>query len=85
MWHELALFGSTFFLVLLLGMQSLNTNRGHYKSAFITSFGIGASNLVLFKMVPGAGTSEIIAYLLGGPIGIVTAMWLHPRIHRKTR
>lgn len=82
MWPELALFGSTFLLVMLLGMQSLNTNRGHYQAAFITSFGIGTANLVLFKMVPDAGVSEIIAYLLGGPFGIITAMWLHPRITR---
>jgi hypothetical protein len=77
---ELALFASTFMLVMLLGMQSLNTNGGHYKAAFFTSFGIGASNLVLFKLAPDANTTEMAAYLLGGPFGILAAMWLHPKM-----
>lgn len=77
---ELTLFASTFVLVMLLGMQSLNTNNGHYVAAFITSFGIGASNLVLFKLAPDANTTEMLAYLLGGPFGILAAMWLHPKL-----
>ena len=77
---ELALFASTFMLVMLLGLQSLNVNNGHHWAAFITSFGIGASNLVLFKLAPDANTTEMLAYLLGGPLGILAAMWLHPRL-----
>jgi hypothetical protein len=77
---ELALFVSTFLLVMLLGLQSLNVNGGHYWAAFFTSFGIGASNLVLFKLAPDANTTEMLAYMLGGPFGILAAMWLHPRM-----
>lgn len=77
---ELALFASTFLLVMLLGLQSLNVNNGHRWSAFFTSFGIGASNLVLFKLAPDANTTEMAAYLLGGPFGILAAMWLHPKL-----
>lgn len=73
------LFVSTFILVFLLGFQSLNVNGGHYGAAFWTSFGIGVSNVVLYKLVPGAGASEVIAYLLGGPFGIVASMWCHRR------
>jgi hypothetical protein len=79
---ELALFASTFLLVMLLGLQSLNVNNGHHWAAFFTSFGIGASNLVLFKLAPEANTTEMAAYLLGGPLGILAAMWLHPRMAR---
>jgi hypothetical protein len=77
---EITLFASTFLLVMLLGVQSLNVNGGHYIAAFLTSFGIGASNLVLFKLAPDANTTEMIAYMLGGPGGILAAMWLHPRM-----
>lgn len=77
---ELALFASTFMLVMLLGLQSLNVNNGHHWAAFFTSFGIGASNLVLFKLAPDANTTEMAAYMLGGPFGILAAMWLHPKI-----
>jgi hypothetical protein len=76
---ELLLFASTFFLVFLLGFQSLNVNGGHYRAAFLSSFGIGLSQLALYKLVPGAGFSEIAAYILGGPFGIVFSMWTHRR------
>ncbi len=76
------LFASTYVLVFALGLQSLNVNGGHYAAAFFTSFGIGASNLVLFKMAPDAGGIEIVAYLTGGPLGIVSAMRAHPYMVR---
>lgn len=74
---ELILFASTFALVFALGLQSLNVNGGHYRAAFFTSFAIGAANLALYKLAPNADTSEIIAYLAGGPLGIITAMRIH--------
>lgn len=76
---HLALFASTFVLVFLLGFQSLNVNGGHYGAAFWTSFGIGVSQVVLYKLVPSADVTEVIAYLLGGPFGIVASMWAHRR------
>ena len=82
------LFASTYVLVFALGMQSLNVNGGHYAAAFFTSFCIGASNLVLFKLAPNASGLEIAAYLAGGPLGIVSAMRAHPyivRLYRRRR
>lgn len=76
---ELALFACSYALVFALGFQSLNVNGGHYKAAFLTSFLIGGSNLVVLKIVPHAVPSEMIAYLAGGPFGIVTSMWIHER------
>lgn len=78
----LALFASCFALVFFLGLQSLNVNRGHYAAAFFTSFGIGAGNLVLFKLAPDASGIEIAAYLAGGPLGIVSSMWAHRKVFR---
>jgi hypothetical protein len=74
---ELYLFASTFILVFALGFQSLNVNGGHFVSAFFTSFAIAGSNLVLFKMLPSANLTEVIAYLSGGPLGIVASMAAH--------
>lgn len=79
----LALFASTFALVFFLGLQSLNVNRGHYLAAFITSFGIGASNLVVLKLAPNATAVEMVAYLTGGPFGIAASMWVHRHFTRK--
>jgi hypothetical protein len=80
------LFVATFGVVFALGLQSLNVNGGHKAAAFCTSFLIGTSNLVLFKVLPGpTGTAEIAAYLLGGPFGIVASMLAHPYLARLTR
>ena len=76
---ELALFGSTFIVVFALGLQSLNVNGGHYVAAFITSFVISGSQLLLYKLVPDANLTQIIAYLSGGPLGIIAGMWVHRR------
>ena len=58
-------------------------NNGHYKMAFLTSFAIGLSNLILYKTVPQAGALEIGAYLSAGPFGIVASMWAHKRFMKK--
>jgi hypothetical protein len=75
------LFASTFAVVFALGLQSLNVNGGHRLLAFVTSFAIGGSNLVLFKVLPGPTDGlQIAAYLLGGPFGILASMWVHPHL-----
>ena len=79
----LYIFISTFTLVFALGFQSLNVNNGHYVAAFMTSFAIGGANLVLFKTVPQADTLQIIAFMAGGPFGIIASMWAHRRWMKK--
>lgn len=77
----LALLLSTFALVFFLGLQSQLVNNGYRAGAFLNSLAIGASNLVLFKLAPDASGWEVVAYLAGGPFGIVASMlfynWLH--------
>lgn len=80
---ELLLFVSTFALVFALGLQSQVVRDGNHWVAFINSFFIGAANLVLFKLAPNASTPEIIAYLCGGPVGIVSSMWFHRAVFKK--
>lgn len=76
---ELALFASTFVTVFALGFQSLNVNQGRYLAAFLTSFVIGGSSLVLYRYLPQPTWSQIAGYLLGGATGIVASMWMHKR------
>ena len=80
------LFAATFIVVFSLGLQSLNVNGGHKALAFATSLAIGASNLVLFKLLPGPTDAlQIAGYLLGGPLGIVCSMTVHPHLLRWVR
>lgn len=77
--NALLLFASTFALVLSLGLQSLNVNGGHRLLSFVTSFGIGAANLTVLKIMPGPTNGlEVAAYLLGGPFGILASISIHP-------
>lgn len=77
---HLALFASAFCVVFLLGFQQKNVHGEHYVAAVVTSFGIGIAQIFLWRLVPDATGSQIIATLCGGPSGIVAAMYLHPRI-----
>ena len=79
-----ALFGSTIVVVFALGAQSLLVNNGRYAAAFANSIIIGICNLVLFKLAPQATAGEMVAFLSGGPLGIVSAMWVFRHLHRKS-
>lgn len=79
------LFTSTLGLVYFLGLQSQLVNNGHYVAAFINSAAIGVCNLVLFKLAPDASGIEIVAYLSGGPFGIVASMATYRHLRRHKR
>lgn len=78
-----ALFLSAFLTVFLLGIQQQNVHGRHYIAAAITSLGIGAAQIFLWRLVPDANATEIAATLAGGPAGIVSAMAAHPYIKRR--
>jgi hypothetical protein len=81
----LTLFVSTFALVFALGFQSLNVNNHQYRAAFITSFAIGSMQLIMLKLGPDASILESIAFVAGGPFGIVASMCVHRRTMGKRR
>jgi hypothetical protein len=80
---ELALFASAFITVFALGFQQQNVIHRHFRAAALTSFAIGGSQIFLWRYIPGADGSQIVATLLGGPAGITAAMWLHPKILKR--
>jgi hypothetical protein len=51
------IFLSTFIAVFALGFQSQNVNQGHYWAAALTSVAIGASSIVLYKLMPDSRSS----------------------------
>lgn len=79
---HLALFASAAALVFLLGYQQQNVTGRHYLSAVLTSVFIGSAQIFLWRIVPDASWGEILATLAGGPVGIVGAMIIHPKIHK---
>ncbi len=79
---HLILFGSSFALVFLLGLQSLSVNGGHERAAIFNSCCIGLMNIVMFKLAPDASLTESACYVIGGPIGIVASMRFFRRYRR---
>jgi hypothetical protein len=79
---ELSLFLAAFITVFALGFQQQNVAGRHYIAAVATSVAIGSAQLFLWRLAPTATATEIIATLAGGPVGIVAAMYAHPRIAR---
>lgn len=73
------IFAATFSTVFALGFQSRNVNTGQYGAAFMTSFIIGGSHLVLYKALPDGDLLACAAYLVAGPFGIIASMWAHDR------
>lgn len=78
--NHAALFATVF----LLGFQQKNVHGNHYLAAIVTSIGIGSAQIFLWRLIPQAGAGEIIATLCGGPAGICAAMYLHPKLMRKS-
>lgn len=76
------LFLSAFLTVFLLGFQQKNVIGNHQRAAVVTSLGIGACQIFLWRHIPAADAAQIAATLAGGPVGIVAAMRWHPVIIR---
>ncbi len=83
----LIIFLSTFLTVFALGFQSLNVNKGQRAAAFVTSFVISAGNIVILKVIPNGDlfTLSTLAYMLGGPFGIVCSMAAHEKYMPKKK
>jgi hypothetical protein len=68
---------STFALVFALGMQSQFVNNSHYIGAFLNSGLISISQLGALQIIHAQSAWEYAAYMLGGPLGIVSSMFLY--------
>jgi hypothetical protein len=71
------LFTGSFFIVLALGFQQNNVHYRRYQSAFLNGIFIGMMNLLVLRLGPSASPVEMAAFLMGGPLGIVAAIWLN--------
>jgi hypothetical protein len=75
------IFIASFAVVFAMAMQQLNVTAGRRGLAFATSLFIGVATLVQFKLLPGPTTwIDIGGYLFGGAAGVVSCMWLYPRL-----
>lgn len=71
------LFVSSFAFVFLLGFQSQVVRDKERAMAFGVSLMIGLCELIVLKHAPSADFVDGIAFLLGGPVGIVSSIEAH--------
>lgn len=78
--NELVLFGGAFAIVFALSFQQHHVHCRRFNLAFLNSFVIGVLNLLMLKLGSQATPSEMTAYITGGPLGTLAAMWAHDRM-----
>lgn len=78
--NTLLLFLGAFFIVFALGFQQHNVHYRRYQAAFLNGIFIGIMNLLVLRLGPGASPVEMAAFLTGGPLGSVAAIWLNGKV-----
>lgn len=61
--------------VYLKGIQTQNIVTGDYKSAFITSLGMGASNVLFIGLIASDPWASYIPVSLGASLGVASSMY----------
>lgn len=77
------LFLSQFAVVFLLGFQSQSIRDNRYAAASFGSLLIGLSQAFQWRTMPQATLVETSVWLCAGPLAIVMAMWLHPKMLKR--
>ena len=88
MLNAVAVFACQYAYIFLLGMQQQNVIARRYVGAALVSLllGMGGYHLTAtIALAAGQGWFSPVwwGYILAGPAGIVTAMWVHPRMGTK--
>ncbi len=78
--NALLLFLGSFFIVFALGFQQHNVHYRRYQAAFVNGIFIGMMNLLVLRLGPSASPAEMTAFLMGGPLGSVAAIWLNGKV-----
>lgn len=77
------MWGASFALVFLLGIQSKNVQRSHYLAAVLTSFGISVGNFTFTKYASAGSLDAFFACAAGGCMGIAFSIWLSDNVLHK--
>lgn len=88
--EAMLIFAAQFSMVMLLGIQSLNVRDRHYAGSAVTSLLLGVCGYHITATIAGMsreaeGSLTWWFYIAAGPCGIVTSIWLHPRLQKLFR
>lgn len=79
------LFFSQSAMVTLLVIQSRLNIHGRNTWAAVNSLLIGCSQLVMWRIMPDPTNAEIVAFVVGGPVGNAVAQYFNRRDIAKIR
>lgn len=78
------LFLITFLSVFLLGFQQKNVMHDKYLMAMGTSFCIAFAQFTVYREAAMASPMDWVYMGIGGALGIVSSMYLHNRLRRRS-
>jgi ABC-type phosphate transport system permease subunit len=77
-------FVAQYFFILFKGLQQINVIKERYAVSMLVSFGLGVCGLLTMGIVAkavvmGSHWTVYVGFLAGGPVGIVSAIWLEKK------
>ena len=88
MTEALTIWLAQYAMICLLGLQSINVNRGRYMASALTSLLLGFCGYFVTGIIASvyqSGEFGLVfwAFITAGPCGIVTSIWLNRHITKK--
>ena len=77
--NEIGMFCGSFVFVFALSFQQQNIHYGRYFLAMVNAVFIASLNLFVVAVGAQASLTEMLAFVVGQPLGTVAAMWLSAR------
>ena len=82
--EAVVVFIAQYFFIMFKGLQQINVIKERYVLSILISFGLGVCGLLTMGIVAkavvvGSHWATYVGFLAGGPMGIVSAIWLEKR------
>ena len=82
--EAVVVFIAQYFFIMFKGLQQINVIKERYMLSMLISFGLGVCGLLTMGIVAkavvvGSHWTVYVGFLAGGPMGIVSAIWLEEK------
>ena len=81
--EALLMFLANFAFIFLKSYQTQVVIGGHYLAAFCTSVLMSGTQVLTVTLIVSGGWTSVIPLALGGSLGVISAMFIYRKQHRK--
>jgi hypothetical protein len=79
--EAIVVYAAQFFFIFLKGLQQINVVKQRYVASVLISFCLGVAGLLTIGIIAKAVTQgshwlTYAGFLIGGPMGIISAIWM---------